>query len=579
MVDTIKFSEMTDGGDIDNDKKTPGLKTGENVLFNNPWTFLPPGTTAQRPAPAVTMYYRLRFNTSDQLYEYYDAILTAWTQLQESLFTQGPFITYTADASLPDAQNLGVLANGILKQTISLGIATLNIAIPGTDYWAPGDALTRTQAPTVGNDVTNKTYVDSLIAATVSSVQGTESQILVNGSFAAPVTGALILTLPANIITNNYIPGYATTVTAAGNTVLTVASAYQQFFTGSTTQTVTMPVVSTLSLGFPFQIINNSSGVVTVQSSGGNTIQVMAAGTALYLTCIAITGTTDTSWDAQYAFDGGSGNVSAGLINQIAFYAANGNTVSGLTTANTATLQTNASGVPSFVAGIPIKSVNTQTITATGAFSYTPTAGCVAAIFELQAGGGGSSGTTGAGGQTAAGGAGGGGAYMRLLVTGTANLAAITGSVGIAGTAGTSGNNAGGTGGSTTLVINAGTTWTAAGGSGGSGQTSSATAQASGVAGTGGNNTTGTNGTLIANIPGQSAGIGFSNGVITTVAQGPAGGSSQLGRGGPINTGNNGSTGVNYGGGAGGSLNGSGANQTGSAGAQGIVIVTEFCTA
>lgn len=138
MVDTIKFSQMTDGGDIANDDKVPGLLSGANVLFNNPWTFLPPGTTAERPTPSSTINYRLRFNTDEQLYEYYDATLGAWTQLQESAFTVGPFITYTADTSLPDAQNLGLLANGILKQTISTGSATLNIAVNDTDYYGPG---------------------------------------------------------------------------------------------------------------------------------------------------------------------------------------------------------------------------------------------------------------------------------------------------------------------------------------------------------------------------------------------------------------------------------------------------------
>jgi hypothetical protein len=138
MVDTIKFSQMMDGGDLANNEKTPGLLGGANVLFNNPWTFLPPGTTADRPAPSAAINYRLRFNTDDQLYEYYDAVLGAWTQLQESAFTVGPFVTYTADASLPDAQNLGLLANGILKQTITAASATLDIAVNGVDYYGPG---------------------------------------------------------------------------------------------------------------------------------------------------------------------------------------------------------------------------------------------------------------------------------------------------------------------------------------------------------------------------------------------------------------------------------------------------------
>lgn len=129
---------MTNAGNINNNDIVPSLRAGENVILDVPWIFLPPGTTAQRPAPSSTINYRLRFNTDDQLYEYYDAVLGAWTQLQESAFTVGPFVTYTADASLPGAQNLGALSNGILKQTITSGSATLNIAVNGTDYYGPG---------------------------------------------------------------------------------------------------------------------------------------------------------------------------------------------------------------------------------------------------------------------------------------------------------------------------------------------------------------------------------------------------------------------------------------------------------
>lgn len=86
MVDTIKFSQMTAGGDLTNNEKTPGLLnvmgSPINVLFNNPWTFLPPGSTAQRPAPSSLINYRLRFNTDDQLYEYYDANSSVWIQIQ-----------------------------------------------------------------------------------------------------------------------------------------------------------------------------------------------------------------------------------------------------------------------------------------------------------------------------------------------------------------------------------------------------------------------------------------------------------------------------------------------------------------
>jgi hypothetical protein len=97
------------------------------------------------------------------------------------------------------------------------------------------------------------------------------------------------------------VDGYATTATAAGTTTLTTASMYQQFFTGSTTQTVTMPVASTLYVGQKFRVVNNSSGVVTAQSSGANTIYAIPAGGDVIFTCILASGTSAASWDYKNA--------------------------------------------------------------------------------------------------------------------------------------------------------------------------------------------------------------------------------------------------------------------------------------
>jgi hypothetical protein len=110
--------------------------------------------------------------------------------------------------------------------------------------------------------------------------------------------GAVNATFPAGTHTLLARDSYATTVTAAGTTVLTVASQYQQFFTGATTQTVTLPVANTLRLGFTFRIVNLSSGNVTVQSSGSNSVVVLSANTSAILTCILASGTSAASWSA-----------------------------------------------------------------------------------------------------------------------------------------------------------------------------------------------------------------------------------------------------------------------------------------
>lgn len=114
-------------------------------------------------------------------------------------------------------------------------------------------------------------------------------------------TGATASTLAlrdsnANLSNNNSLLGYTTTPTAAGTTTLTVSSTYLQYFTGTNTQTITLPVVSTLVTGFSFKIVNLSSGLVTVQSSGSNTLQTVGPNCVLNVICIATSGTGTASW-------------------------------------------------------------------------------------------------------------------------------------------------------------------------------------------------------------------------------------------------------------------------------------------
>jgi hypothetical protein len=116
--------------------------------------------------------------------------------------------------------------------------------------------------------------------------------------------------------------GYTTTATAAGTTTLDNTSSFYQLFTGATTQTVVLPVTSTLALGWSFRINNSSSGALTIQSSGLNAVVTVNGNTTVYLTCIN-TGVTDaTGWRVGFtevAAVTGSGsmvlNSGASLVN------------------------------------------------------------------------------------------------------------------------------------------------------------------------------------------------------------------------------------------------------------------------
>lgn len=146
------------------------------------------------------------------------------------------------------------------------------------------------------------------VAATVASVGGSSASSVHTAELAANAATSTVTasTIPkwdanSNLSSNNSLVGYTTTATAATTTTLTVGSTQLQYFTGSTTQTVKLPVVSTLVLGQQFTIHNNSTGVVTVQSSGANSIQAMAANTQLTATVISTSGTGTASWDSVYS--------------------------------------------------------------------------------------------------------------------------------------------------------------------------------------------------------------------------------------------------------------------------------------
>ena len=100
-----------------------------------------------------------------------------------------------------------------------------------------------------------------------------------------------------NFTANNMISEMTSTVSSGSSIVLTVASTQIQNATGSTAQTVQMPVVSTLPrIGFSYTLLNNTSALMTVVSSGSNTIGTITAGNSATIYCTALTGTTATSW-------------------------------------------------------------------------------------------------------------------------------------------------------------------------------------------------------------------------------------------------------------------------------------------
>ena len=201
-------------------------------------------------------------------------------------------------------------------------------------------ALVATDVPTLNQ---NTTGTASNVTGTVAIANGGTGATTLAGASIATYTGTETLTnktLTLPIVDNPKL-GYTTTATAAGTTTLTSSSNHQQFFTGTTTQTIVLPVTSTLALGLSYSIENNSTGVLTVQSSGLNTITTIPSGVTTLFTCILTSGTTAASWD----------------YDQIGFATITGtgsNVLATSPTLVTPALGTPASGVMTNVTGLPL---------------------------------------------------------------------------------------------------------------------------------------------------------------------------------------------------------------------------------
>lgn len=127
-----------------------------------------------------------------------------------------------------------------------------------------------------------------------------------NGTVLSAPSGAILpianggtgATSAGGALANQY--GFTTTATAAGTTTLTNASSFYQVFTGTLAQTIVLPVTSTLQTGWSFKIVNNSTGSLTVNTSGANALITINSNLAATVTCIATGGTGIADWKSGF---------------------------------------------------------------------------------------------------------------------------------------------------------------------------------------------------------------------------------------------------------------------------------------
>lgn len=396
-IQTIKFSEFDSGGDLSNDNITVGLdNTGTvNTRYDNPWTFLAPGTTGDRPVPSAAIYYRLRFNTTLEVYEYYDPTVLLWVQLSGSgTGTVNPGVAndlayYAVSGTIisPVTGN-----NNAVLVTNGSGVPSLNTTLP-TGLTIPGATITGSTAallsgsvvaaPVAGTDLTNKTYVDSLFASGVTSITGTTNQVI-----ASAPTGNVTLSLPQDIafgstpifagfndINNNPMLRMSSFPAAVnylriGNSPAGVPAFIQAQSTAETDRELDLRALGNSQVRiygaqgsvFPIGIFNGTTWQHSTFFQFANTANLRTVifpdfdGVMVISPDEGISGRVLTSNGAgmlpTYQVPAASGTVNSGTANQIAYYATTGTAVSGLTGANSSMLVTNSTGVPAMTASL-----------------------------------------------------------------------------------------------------------------------------------------------------------------------------------------------------------------------------------
>ncbi len=174
---------------------------------------------------------------------------------------------------------------GINSSTFSNGAGAFNI--PGAAYLA--SASTDLSIGTYGayniHFATNSSTVDSM---TIFDNGGVSL-----GGYGNPGIG--------NISANKFVPGFTSTTSAAGTTVLTAASNYYQRLVGTSNQTYQLPDATTLVTGTTFIFDNDSTGTLTLKDGATTTIDAIPATGIDYIYLID-NSTVAGTWQA-YSFN------------------------------------------------------------------------------------------------------------------------------------------------------------------------------------------------------------------------------------------------------------------------------------
>ena len=167
---------------------------------------------------------------------------------------------------------MGKLVNRARMTTATTGTGTITLGSAVSGY---ADFAT---AGVANSDVVSYCIEDGTAWELGTGSYTAAGTTLTRNVLLSSAGGTTLLTLSGSAqvfvtaLASDIYAGYQTVVSSASPIVLTAASPRTLYITGSIAQTVTLPDVTKLQLGWTYNIVNLATNNVTIQSSGANAV-------------------------------------------------------------------------------------------------------------------------------------------------------------------------------------------------------------------------------------------------------------------------------------------------------------------